>query len=120
LEGRKSKAVLFFQAPPTTEAALKSLDDTVSKGDLIPWSSDYFKYRVLGTLPAPFSFDEVMQTAESVFDEPPPYEEIKDMFLGLLGQGGRRAILNQRFDLRIDANTKDVSGRKEIVFEPTE
>ena len=43
-----------------------------------------------------------MQEAEWVFDEPPPYEEIKDMILELLGQGGGPAILRQRFDLRID------------------
>ena len=51
-----------------------------------------------------------MQKAESVFDEAPPYEEIKDMILDLLGQGGAPALLRQRFDSL---------GRKEIVFEPT-
>ena len=60
-----------------------------------------------------------MQRAEAVFDEPPPYEEIKNMILELLGQGEGQALLNQRFDFQIDANTKEITGRKEIVFEPT-
>ena len=103
-------AALFLKVPQATEAALKKLDDTASKGEPIPWSSDYFKYRILGTQPTPFSFGDVMQKAESVFDEAPPYEEIKDMILDLLGQGGAPALLRQRFDSL---------GRKEIVFEPT-
>jgi type I restriction enzyme S subunit len=108
---------LFIQAPQATEAALKKLDDIVTKGGPIPWSPEYFKYRILGTQSTPFSFSEVMQTVESIFDEA-PYEEIKDMIFGLLGQDGGTAILSQSFDLHIDDETKDVSGRKEIVFGP--
>jgi hypothetical protein len=108
----------FLRAAHATEAALKKLDTIVSKGEQIPWSADYFKYRVLGAFPAPFSFGEVMQKAEAVFDAPPPYEEIKDMILNMLEQGEGRAHLEQKFDLHIDAKTKEVSGRKEIVFGP--
>jgi len=99
------------------EVALVSLDEFVRKGKSIPWSADYFKYRVLGEQPGPFSFDDVMQKAKSVFDEP-PYEEMKDMILELLGQGGGHALLHQSFDLHIDDKTKEASGRKEILFGP--
>lgn len=114
----KPKSVaLFLEAPQAIEATLKELDATVGQGEPIPWSADYFKYRVLGAQPAPFSFSEVVQKAESIFTES-PYEEIKDMILELLGNRGGTALLTQSFDLHIDANTKEGSGRKEIVFGP--
>ena len=118
-EATKPKAgALFLQAPQAVEAVLTKLDDTVSNSEQIPWSANYFKYRILGAQPTPFSFGEIMQKAESVFDEPPPYEEIKGMILELLGQGDGRALLRQRFDLQIDEISKEVSGSKEIVFGP--
>jgi type I restriction enzyme S subunit len=110
-------ATLVLQAPQTTESAVRKLDDTVSRSEPIPWSADYFKYRILGERSAPFTFGEVMQKAESVFDELPPYEEIKDMILELLGQGGGPAVLRQRFE-QVDEKSKEVSGSKEIVFGP--
>ena len=97
--------------------AVRKLDDTVRRSEPIPWSADYFKYRILGERSAPFTFGEVMQKAESVFDELPPYEEIKDMILELLGQGGGPAVLRQRFE-QVDEKSKEVSGSKEIVFGP--
>jgi hypothetical protein len=109
--------VLLLQAPEAVATTLKELDGTVSKGDLIPWSADYFKYRILAAHPTPFSFGEVMQKVESIFDEP-PYEQIKDMIFDLLGKDDGPAILNQSFDLQINENTKETSGRKEIVFGP--
>jgi type I restriction enzyme S subunit len=112
-------AALLLVAPEATEAALKILDDIASKGDPIPWSVDYFKYRILAVQSIPFSFGEVMQKAESVFEEP-SYEEMKDTILELLEKGGGHAILSQSFDLHIDANTKEASGRKEIVFGPAQ
>ncbi len=96
---------------------LRKLDDAVSQSEPIPWSADYFKYRILGAQPSPFSFDDIMQKAEYVFDDP-PYDEIKDMILELLGQGGTPAMLRQSFDLQIDEESKEVSGSKEIVFGP--
>jgi type I restriction enzyme S subunit len=114
----KSGSALFLKAPETVEAELKKLDEPVSNREPIPWSADYFKYRILGLQPTPFSFSDVMQRAESVFNEAPPYEQIKDMILELLRQDGGPARLSQRFDFHIDAKTKEASGRKEIVFEP--
>ena len=38
-------------------------------------SGDYFRYRILELQPTPFSFSDVMQKAESVFNEAPPYEQ---------------------------------------------
>jgi hypothetical protein len=70
----------------------------------MPWSADYFRYRVLGTMPVPFNFDEVMQRVDGIFSEAPSYEEIKDTFLELLGQAGGPTLLKQRFDLRIHGN----------------
>jgi type I restriction enzyme S subunit len=116
---RTSGGLIILHAPEAIEAALKDLDRIVQAGESISWSPDYFKYRILGTQTAPFGFGELMQKAESVFDEPPPYEEIKDMFLDLLGHGGDHAFLRQSFDLHVDAESKKVSGRKEMVFEPT-
>jgi type I restriction enzyme, S subunit len=107
----------FLQAPEETETALKELDVNLRQDGPMAWSADYFRYRILGTMPIPFSFDEVMQRADGVFSEEPPYEVVKEMFLELLSQG-EPAILRQRFDLQIHAETNEVSGRKEIVFEP--
>jgi type I restriction enzyme S subunit len=122
---RARKAARFLHAPTSTEAALKQLDRQVSKGESIPWSVDYFKYRIVASEPAPFSFANLMRMAETVFDEAPPYEEIKDMIFDLLGQDGQPALLRQRFDLN-EVKEKDSAGnevtsfegRKEIVFEP--
>jgi type I restriction enzyme S subunit len=104
---RKEKSG-FLQAPNTIEAILKELDGIVRKGEAIPWSVNFFKYRILGTLPAPFSFSQVMQKAASVFDETPPYDEIKEIILSLLGYGDGHVLLRQRFD----------EARREIVLEP--
>lgn len=116
-EAESNAPRLFLLAPQATEATLKELDDAVGKGEPIPWSADYFKYRILAAQAPPFTFTEVMQKAESVFNDP-PYGEIRDMILDLLGQGGRPAVLNQTFDLHVDAETKELSGRKEMVFRP--
>jgi type I restriction enzyme S subunit len=114
-----------FVAPLEIEPALKVQDATVEKGSPIPWSADYFKYRILAALPAPFSFADLMQKAETIFEESPPYETIRDMIFDLLGQDGKRAILRQRFDQREvkehNPEGKEITsfvGRREIVFEP--
>lgn len=112
------KAVsLFLKASEATEVVLNELDGSVSKGELISWSADYFKYRIVGAQSAPFSFGDVMQKAESIFSEP-PYEETKDIILELLGQGESGAFLYQRFDLHFDEESKAVSGRRAIVLTP--
>jgi type I restriction enzyme S subunit len=110
-------ATLSLRAAKDVEAALNQLDKTISEGEQIPWSPDYFKFRILGAHEVPFSFGDLMQRAATVFDDP-PYKEIKDMILDLLGRGDGPAILSQSFDLHIDENTKESSGRKEIVFGP--
>jgi type I restriction enzyme S subunit len=119
-QGRETTpSITIFQTPDALIATLKELDAKVNKGEQIPWSGDYFKYRILGVQPIPFSFAEVMEKAESIFEEL-PYEEIKDIIMDLLGKGAAPALLIQTFDLNIDAATKETSGRKEIVFRPVE
>ncbi len=114
----QTNAKSFLQAPQDVEAALRKMDSIIRKDGPQPWSAEYFKYRVLGTLPTPFTFDEVIQRVNGAFDEEPPYEEIKNIIFELLGQDGSPALLRQRFDLRINEKTNEISGRKEIVFEP--
>ncbi len=108
----------FLIAPSALEIELERLAALIRQGGPMPWSADYFKYRVLGTIPAPFSFDDLMNRVSGVFSEEPPYEEIKDIILNLLGQGDVPALLRQRFDLTVDEKTNEVTGRKQIVFEP--
>ena len=60
--------------------------------------SGLLKYRILATQPAPFSFADLMQKAEAVFDEPPRYDAIKDIIFDLLDQDEKPALLRQRFD----------------------
>jgi type I restriction enzyme S subunit len=110
-------ATHFLQTPAAIEAVLKKLDSTVNKGEPISWSADYFKYRILATHPSPFSFAELMQKAEAIFEEPPPYETIREIIFDLLGQDGKPALLRQQFDLQTNLETNEVTGRKEIVFE---
>jgi hypothetical protein len=101
------------------EIELERLATLIRQDGPMPWSSDYFKYRVLGTMPTPFSFEDLMQKVNGVFNEEPPYEEIKDIILELLGQSGHPALLCQRFDLTVDEATNEVRGRKQMFFEPT-
>jgi type I restriction enzyme, S subunit len=108
----------FLIPPIAIESELERLATLIGQDGPMPWSADYFKYRVLGTMPAPFSFDDLMERVSGVFNEEPPYEEIKGIILGLLGQGGGPALLRQRFDLTVDEGTNEVTGRKQIVFEP--
>jgi type I restriction enzyme S subunit len=107
-KARKLKfPTIRFHYPRAIAAKLKELEHRVSKGEPIEWSTDYFKYHIIGAQQAQFGFSEIMQKAAAVFDEPPPYEAIKDLILEMLGQGGGPTFLNQRFDEK----------RKEIVFE---
>lgn len=118
---KQKAAPRFLIAPAPLEQNLKKLDRIVSKGDPIPWSADYFKYRILASQPTPFSFTDIMQKAEIVFEQPLPpdaYENVRDLFFDLLGQDEKTALLRQRFDLQTDEQTNEVTGRKEMVFEP--
>lgn len=113
----------FLQAPEAIEADLKRLDSFVNQGEMIPWSADYCKYRILGAKASPFQFAELMQRAEEIFarfhqDEPLLYDRVRDVVFDLLGQDGKPALLRQRFDLQTNEETNEVTGRKELVFEP--
>ena len=117
-KGVRSNGKTFLIAPSALEGELERLATLIREEGPMPWSADYFKYRVLGTMPAPFSFEDLMSRVNGVFGEEPPYEEIKGIILDLLGQGGAPTLLRQRFDLTVDEATNEVGGRKEIVFEP--
>lgn len=99
----------IINIPNNTEISLKRLDKLIKKGEQIQWSADYFKYRILGAQYTFFTFNDIMQTAESIFDEPPPYEEIKTMILNLISLGENSFNITQTFD----------EGRKEIVLKTT-
>jgi type I restriction enzyme S subunit len=103
-------------APTAIGPTLRRLDEDLKKNDSIPWSADYFKYRILAVQPLPFSFEDVMQRATAVFDEP-PYKEMKEIVFDLLGKGGSPALLRQFFDLSAEG-AEEGGGRKEIVFGP--
>ncbi len=111
-KGHSRSTALFPLPPEPTESVLKMLDAAVEKGEHISWSADYFKHRILGTQRVPFSFYDVMQKAEAVFDET-PYNEIRDMILNLLGQDGSSPILTQQFG----EGSADEPGRREILFQ---
>ena len=117
IKARQPRANYFLKTPSALEPALKKLDRTVSKGDTISWSVDYFKYRILAANSVPFSFADLMQKAEAVFEEPPPYDTIRELIFDLLGQDGKPVLLRQRFDLQTNLDTSEVAGRKEILFE---
>ena len=108
------RVVLAFAVPQAIETTLKKLDDDLKKNETIPWSADYFKYRILGVQPGPFVFEDVMQRAATVFEEA-PYEEIKYILFDLLGKGGSPALLRQSFELVADGSDQG-EGRKGIVF----
>lgn len=110
------RRVLAFAVPQAIETTLKKLDDDLKKNEMIPWSAAYFKYRILGVQPVPFTFEDVMQRAAGVFEEA-PYEEIKDILFDLLGKGGRPAPLRQSFELEADGGDQG-EGRRGIVFVP--
>ena len=117
-QSARREGTAFLVAPSAVETELDRLTAQIHQDGPMPWSADYFKYRVLGTMSTPFSFDDLMQKASGFFDGEPHYEEIKDIMLELLGLGGAPALLRQRLDLTVDEATNEVGGRKQIVFEP--
>ena len=116
-QSARPEGIAFLIAPRAMEGELERLATLIRKDGPMPWSADYFKYRVLGTMPTPFSFDDLMQRARGYFEGEPHYEEIKDIMLELLGQGESPTILRQRFDLTINEGTNEIFGSKQIVFE---
>jgi type I restriction enzyme S subunit len=108
----------FLIAPGALENELERLATLIRQDGPMPWSADYFKYRVLGIMPTPFSFDDLMQRVSGVFSEEPPYEEIKDIILELLGQGGGAPLIRQRFGTSTIEETTKAHDYKQIVLEP--
>jgi len=96
----------MFVAPPEVAAQLESLDKRLElgPGDSIPWSEDFFKYRILGqTLAPPFNFNDIWEAVTYVMEDA-SYETVQSKILDYLKQG----ILRQAFD----------ENRKEMVFVP--
>ncbi|NIE61262.1 MULTISPECIES: restriction endonuclease subunit S [unclassified Burkholderia] len=113
----KTISKIFLAPSKKIERELKTLDALIAKGEPIPWSYDYFRYRILGCRETPFSFGDLLKHAKNVFDEPPPYEVIRELISDLLGQNGEAPVLVQRFDYQVDNDTEEAFGRREIVFD---
>lgn len=94
-EGQYNRPGCFI-APPDIEAQLIAMENQLETGpgDSIPWSEDYFKYRILSqVLQPPFSFKEVMEAV--YYDmEDASYEMVQTKVFKYLSEG----ILEQRFD----------------------
>lgn len=96
----------YFIAPPEVEEQMMALEERLDTGpgDSIPWSENYFKYRILSQLLLPpFSFSDIWEKVE--YDMPEAsYETVKDKVFEYVAAG----ILEQQFD----------EESKEIVFHP--
>jgi type I restriction enzyme S subunit len=95
-----------FIAPPEIEAQMVELENKLNygTGDFLPWSEDYFKYRILSQiLKPPFSFDDIWNVADLDFEKL-SYDTVKEKVFEYVATG----ILQQKFD----------ETRKEIVFYP--
>lgn len=104
-EGRYKRPGSFI-APPEIEAQMLVIEDRIDygPGDSIPWSKEFFKYRILSqVLTPPFSFSEIWE-AVSYDIRDANYEDVKAEVFEYIEAG----ILEQQFDME----------RKEIVFYP--
>jgi type I restriction enzyme S subunit len=104
-EGRFSRPGSFI-APPEIEAQMLAFEDELEygTGDSIPWSEDFFKYRILSqALTPPFSFNEIWEAVSYDMNDA-KYEDVKAKVFEYIEVG----ILEQQFDME----------RKEIVFYP--
>lgn len=105
IQGRYTRPGSFI-APPDIEAQMMALEDQldIGPGDSIPWSEDFFKYRILSqVLKPPFSFSEIWEAVEYDMEEA-NYENVKAKIFEYIEEG----ILEQKFD----------DSRKEIVLSP--
>jgi len=96
----------YFPTPPEIEAEIQALEDRLDHGpgDSIPWSENYFKYRILSqVLRAPYSFSDIWERVFYDMEEA-SYETVKDKVFEYVSAG----ILEQQFD----------EERKEILFQP--
>lgn len=115
---KKRRVSKAFRPTPAISRALKRLDAMVTKTEPIPWSSDYVRYRILPSLETPFTSDQVIQQAETVF-ESIDYDNLRELLFSLLGKNSEPA-LTQRFDLRFAPNLDGVTKANEkpaMVFE---
>jgi type I restriction enzyme S subunit len=93
-------------APTEIETQLLALEDRIASGpgDSIPWSEDFFKYRILSqVLTPPFGFNEIWEAVSYDMGDA-NYDDVKAKVFEYIEAG----ILEQRFDME----------RKEIVFYP--
>jgi type I restriction enzyme S subunit len=105
IEGRFKRPGSFI-APPEIEAQMLAFEDKLDygTGDSIPWSEDFFKYRILSqALTPPFSFNEIWEAVSYDMNDA-NYEDVKAKVFEYIEVG----ILEQQFDME----------RKEIVFYP--
>lgn len=89
------------------EKKLKSQDKAIEENDQIPWSSDYFKFRLLAKQSEEVSITDLMTKAENVFTET-NYNAIRDILFDYLDPSQGKPVLIQTFDER----------RKEIILQP--
>lgn len=103
--GRYKRPGIFI-APPDIEAQMLVLEDQLDYGPgaSIPWSEDFFKFRILSqVLQPPYSFSDIWETVYYDMEEA-SYETVKEKVFEYVEQG----CLEQKFD----------EARKEIVFYP--
>ena len=99
LEGQGESIISKAFAPPKELLQeLAELDKRLENGESIPWSADYFKYRLLGQQASPVSFADLLNKTAAIFVEQPPYEEIRRMIFELLEPGKGEPLLVQNFD----------------------
>ncbi|MDA3833338.1 MAG: restriction endonuclease subunit S [Spirochaetales bacterium] len=89
------------------EKKLKSQDKIIEEDDQIPWSPDYFKYRLLAKQTAEIVITDLMSEADSIFTEP-NYDAIRDILFDYLDPAHDNPVLAQTFDQK----------RKEIILQP--
>lgn len=83
-----------FTAPPELEKILNENDAIAEKGEPLPWSADYFQYRILGrALPAPYCFTNIWDAVQQRMPDA-DYEVVKDLVFEYIADGR----LRQRFD----------------------
>ena len=105
IEGRFKRPGSFI-APPEIEGQMLALEDRIASGpgDSIPWSEDFFKYRILSqVLTPPFGFNEIWEAVSYDMGDA-NYDDVKAKVFQYIEAG----ILEQQFDME----------RKEIVFYP--
>ncbi|GHC56133.1 hypothetical protein GCM10007100_23790 [Roseibacillus persicicus] len=91
----------------SVEKKLKSQDKVIEENEQIPWSPDYFKFRLLAKQTEEISITNLMSQAESIFTEP-NYDAIRDILFDCLDPAQGAPFLTQTFD----------ENRKEIILQP--